>query len=104
MKPGKKVTAEALMAILRDHYEGTEYDATDGYVRGTPNRTKFRTICTASTINAFVVSLDAKRPEPLAVSIWLAMGKPDTTVFVPLYYGVESLPPGAGLGGNDPRL
>ncbi len=101
VKPGAKVTAEALMAILRDHYEGTEYDATDGYVRGTPNRTKFRTICTSSTINAFVASLDAKRPEPLAVLIWLAMGKPDTTVFVPLYGGVESLPPGAGLGGKD---
>jgi len=100
VKPGKKMTAEALMAILRDHYEGTEYDATDGYKTGTPNRTKFRTICTASTINAFVVALAAERPEPLSVSIWLALGKPDTTVFLPLYYGVESLPPGAGLGGN----
>ncbi len=100
VKPGKKVTAEALMAILRDHYEGTEYDATDGYRTGTPNRTKFRTICTATTIDAFIVSLGAKRPEPLSVSIWLAMGKPDTTVFMPLYYGVESLPPGAGLGPN----
>lgn len=98
VKLGKKVTADALMAILRDHYEGTEYDATDGYKTGTPNRTKFRTICTSSTINAFIVSLGAKRPEPLSVSIWLAMGKPDTTVFLPLYYGVESLPPGAGLG------
>jgi dipeptidase len=100
VKPGRKVTAEALMAVLRDHYEGTEYDATDGYKSGTPNRTKFRTICTSSTINAFIVSLGAKRPEPLSVSIWLALGKPDTTVFLPLYYGVGSLPPGAGLGPN----
>jgi len=97
-KPGKKVTAEMLMALVRDHYEGTEYDATDGYKNGTPNRTKFRTICTASTINTFVISLDARKPEPLSVSIWLALGKPDTTVFLPLYYGVESLPEGAGLG------
>ncbi len=97
-KTAKKVTAEALMAILRDHYEGTEYDATDGYKTGTPNRTKFRTICTASTINSFVVSLDPTRPEPISMSIWLALGKPDTTVFLPLYYGEENLPPGAGLG------
>jgi len=97
-KPGKKVTTEMLMALLRDHYEGTEYDATDGYKNGTPNRTKFRTICTASTINSFVVSLDGRKPEPLLVSIWLALGKPDTTVFLPLYNGVESLPEGAGLG------
>jgi dipeptidase len=100
VKLPKKVNAETLMALLRDHYEGTQYDATDGYKTGTPNRTKFRTICTASTINAFVVSLDAKRPEPLSAAIWLAFGKPDTTVFLPLYHGVESLPPGAGLGGT----
>jgi hypothetical protein len=28
------------------------------------------------------------------------MGKPDTTVFLPLYYGVGSLPAGAGFGPN----
>lgn len=97
-KPGKKISAEDLMIILRDHYEGTEYDATDGHKMGSPNRTKFRTICTASTINAFVVSLDRKVPEPLSVSVWVALGKPDTTVFLPIYYGVKSLPSGAGLG------
>jgi len=101
VKPTKEMTVEALKAILRDHYEGTEYDATDGYKTGTPNRTKFRTICTASTINAFVASLSAQRLEPIAASIWLAFGKPDTTVFLPLYYGVRTLPPGAGLGPDE---
>lgn len=95
VEPARKMTAEALMAILRDHYEGTPYDATDGYKTGSPNRTRFRTICTASTINAFVVSLDAGRPEPLATAMWMAVGKPDTTVFLPLYYGVATLPAGA---------
>ncbi len=101
VKPSRKMTADALKAILRDHYEGTEYDATDGYKTGTPNRTKFRTICTASTINAFVVSLSERRPDPIAASIWLAFGKPDTTVFLPLYYGVRALPPGAGSGPDE---
>jgi dipeptidase len=101
VKPGTPMTADTLKAILRDHYEGTEYDATDGYKTGTPNRTKFRTICTASTINAFVVSLSEKQIAPLAASIWLAFGKPDTTVFLPLYYGVRTLPPGAGLGPDE---
>ncbi len=99
-KPGKKISAEDIMIILRDHYEGTEYDATDGYKMGSPNRTKYRTICTASTINSFVVSLRKNRPEPISVSVWLALGKPDTTVYLPLYYGLESLPTGAGLGPN----
>lgn len=98
IKPAKKVAAESLMALLRDHYEGTEYDATNGHATGTPNRTKFRTICTTSTINAFIVSLSAAKPEPLSVSGWIALGKPDTTVFLPIYYGIESLPAGAGIG------
>jgi dipeptidase len=98
VKPEKKITAEALMAILRDHYEGTPYDATDGYKTGTPNHTKFRTICTASTINSFVITPQAPGPWPLGSAIWLALGKPDTTVFLPLYYAVETLPPGAGIG------
>jgi dipeptidase len=97
-KPAKKVTAEFLMGLLRDHCEGTEYDATDAYKTGSPNRTKFRTICTASTINSFVASLNGALPEPISSLVWLAFGKPDTTDYLPVYYGVESLPPGAGLG------
>jgi dipeptidase len=100
-KPAKKVTAESLMTLLRDHYEGTEYDATNGYKTGTPNRTKFRTICTASTINSFVASLNGKLPEPISVMVWLAFGKPDTTVYLPVYDGVENLPPGAGFGSRE---
>jgi dipeptidase len=99
-KAANRVTTESLMALLRDHYEGTAYDATDGYKSGTPNKTKYRTICTATTINSFVASLSASRPEPISISLWLALGKPDTTVYLPLYYGVSSLPLEAGLGTN----
>ena len=97
-KPAKKVAAESLMAVLRDHYEGTEYDATEGYKKGTPNSTKFRCICTATTINSFIASLNAGLPDPISVSLWLAVGRPDTTAYLPVYYGIEALPPGAGLG------
>ncbi|MCX6565473.1 MAG: C69 family dipeptidase [Candidatus Aminicenantes bacterium] len=98
VKPAKKITADFLMAILRDHYEGTPYDATDGYKTGTPNKAKFRTICTATTVNSLIASLNASRPEPLSISLWLTLGKPDTTVFLPMYYAGENLPEGTGLG------
>ncbi|MBC7361493.1 MAG: C69 family dipeptidase [Candidatus Aminicenantes bacterium] len=97
-KPARKVTPEMLMALLRDHYEGTEYDATDGYKNGSPNRTKFRTICTSSTINSFVACLNDKKPKPISILVWLAFGKPDTTIYLPIYYRVEALPEGAGYG------
>jgi dipeptidase len=97
-KPARKVTSEMLMALLRDHYEGTKYDATDGYKNGSPNRTRFRTICTSSTINSFVACLNDKKPEPISILVWLALDKPDTTVYLPIYYGVEKLPDGLGCG------
>ncbi|MGQ9800739.1 MAG: dipeptidase [Candidatus Saccharicenans sp.] len=97
-KPARKVTPEMLMALLRDHYEGTEYDATDGYKNGSPNLTKFRTICTSSTINSFVAVLNAQKPEPLSILLWLALGKPDTTVYLPIYYGISRMPGGLGAG------
>ncbi|MCR4410058.1 MAG: C69 family dipeptidase [Candidatus Saccharicenans sp.] len=97
-KPARQVTAEMLMSLLRDHYEGTEYDATGGYKEGSPNLTKFRTICTSSTINSFVAVLDGQKPEPISILLWLALGKPDTTIYLPLYYGIEKMPEGLGAG------
>lgn len=105
-KPAKKVTPEMLMSLLRDHYEGTPYDATSGYQQGSPNKTKFRTICTASTINSFVACLNNRRPEPLSILVWLAFGKPDTTIYLPVFYHAETLPDGFGTGqtGHDYEL
>jgi len=99
-EPASPITVEKLMAVLRDHYEGTEYDATDGYKLGSPNKTKFRTICTSSTINSFVACLNKQQPELISALTWLAFGKPDTTLYLPLYSGLETLPPGAGFGPN----
>lgn len=99
-KPACKITPKMLMALLRDHYEGTAYDATSGYQQGSPNKTKFRTICTASTINSFVTCLNGQKPEPVSILTWLAFGKPDTTIYLPIYYGLEALPPAAGSGSN----
>lgn len=95
-RPAKKITIADLMELLRDHYEGTEFEATDGYKNGSPNRTKFRTICTSSTINSFVACLNNQKPEPLSILVWLALDKPDTTAFLPVYYGLERLPDGLG--------
>lgn len=99
-QPAQKITPEMLMSLLRDHYEGTEYDATDGYKNGSPNLTKFRTICTSSTINSFVAVLNARKPKPLSILLWLALGKPDTTVYLPIYYGISQMPAGLGAGPN----
>ncbi len=97
-KPARKIRPEMLMSLLREHYEGTEYDATAGYTQGSPNKTRFRTICTSTTINSFVACLNSRRPEALSVLVWLAFGKPDTTIYLPVFYHANNLPEGFGAG------
>jgi len=96
--PGQPVTPEALMDLLRDHYEGTPYDLTEGHRKGTPNASGLRTICTRTTIHALVAQLRDGVPAPLATRLYLSLARPDTTVFVPFYASVRELPPGLGFG------
>lgn len=100
-QPGQKVTPEAMMALLRDHYEGTPYDLTAGYTKGTPNKSGLRTICTRTTIHALVARLRADVPKPLSTLVYLSLAKPDTTAFVPFYASVRELPAGLGFGATD---
>ncbi|MDY0297298.1 MAG: C69 family dipeptidase [Acidobacteriota bacterium] len=89
--PRKKIRLQDLFSLLRDHYEDTPWDLTDGYRTGSPNRTKNRTICTESTQYALVVELGRSLaftetvPDVLRHRIWLALSRPDANAFVPWY-------------------
>lgn len=89
--PRKKIRLQDLFALLRDHYEDTPWDLTDGYRRGSPNRTKNRAICTESTQYSIVVELGRtfsftdSAPDILRNRIWLAMRRPDSNAFAPWY-------------------
>ncbi len=48
VKPKRKISMQDLMGVLRDHYEGTEYDKSLGYTLSTPNRNG-ATICAGGT-------------------------------------------------------
>ncbi|HDP95951.1 MAG TPA: hypothetical protein ENN40_11415 [Candidatus Aminicenantes bacterium] len=89
--PRKKIRLQELFSLLRDHYEDTPWDLTDGYRRGSPNRTKNRTICTESTQYSIVVELGRilsftdSAPDVLRNRIWLALRRPDSNAFAPWY-------------------
>lgn len=102
VKPAKKISVRDLIRLLRDHYEGTRYDVTEGYKKGSPNKTEYRPICVIHTKYALVIENRKNLPAPVATLVWLSIGKPDTSVFLPLYYGVDPLPVGMGLGSNAP--
>jgi len=96
--PSRKLTPRHFMRVLRDHYEDTVYDVTDGYQKGTPNATTERTICTSSTINSTVFQLRGHLPVDVGSLMWISMRRPDGSVYVPWYCGIEDVPPMFALG------
>ena len=90
--PGKKLNPRDLMSLLRDHYEGTEYDLTDGYKKGSPHHTSERTICRMSTDATTVAHLRSWLPPEIGGVLWLSVGTPCSSVYVPYYLGVLEFP------------
>ena len=90
--PGKKLTPRDIMALLRDHYEGTEYDLTQGYGKGSPHHTSERTICRMTTDATSVAQLRGWLPPEIGGVLWLCLGTPCSSVYVPYYLGVLDFP------------
>ncbi|MGQ9559506.1 MAG: dipeptidase [Candidatus Oleimicrobiaceae bacterium] len=97
-RPRKKVSAQELMAVLRDHFEGTELDKSQGYRKGSPHKTGEHTICAPSTQFGFVAHLRSWLPTPVGAVLYLASRRPDVQAFVPWYVGVQNAPPGYAVG------
>lgn len=100
--PKKKIKIEDLFEVLRDHYEGTPHDLTDGYKNGTPNKTEKRTICTDSTQFSFVASLRGDMPPELRCTLWLAFRRPDSNGYTPWFPSISDPPNGYATGTPNP--
>jgi len=90
--PKHKISIQDLMKVLRDHYEGTPLDKSDGYKLGNPYRMNGTTICSGSTQYGFVAQLRSWLPVPIGAVIWLAQYRPDSQAFIPWYLGIETIP------------
>ncbi|MCP5023897.1 MAG: dipeptidase [bacterium] len=97
IKPKQKVSVQALMGVLRDHYEGTKYDLSDGYTECSPNQNG-ATICAGGTSFSTVFQLRADMPVAIGAVMWIAMGRPDASIYVPWYAGMTAIPPGYSTG------
>ncbi len=111
VKPDKPVDVPTLARIMRDAYEGTQFDLTehrafqvDGkkspLARPSGPSELFellkvkpeRALCTPSSGYVFVAQLRQGLPEPLGGCLWFTYGPASTSCFVPIYGGVTSLP------------
>ena len=112
MVPDKKVTVQDLMAVYRDHYEGTPYDlSTDAAAGPFHNPTRWsvrydqmpeevsnwnydweRSIAIYRCSYSFVAQCRDWLPDEIGTVLWYGADSPDTTVRVPLYAGTTDVP------------
>jgi dipeptidase len=107
VKPDKKVGPRDLMALHRDSYEGTEFDATKGLAAGPfGNPTRWstnvrppqgylgweRTISIFRCSHATVIQSRAFLPPWIGGLVWFAEDDPKTSTYVPFYAGLTKVP------------
>lgn len=111
VKPDRPLTVPKLMDLMRDNYEGTEFDLTKQAAFRTGERQSplacpwgppelldllglkpERAICTPTSGYVFVAQLRAELPQSIGNLLWFAYGPANTSCFIPLYAGVTDLP------------
>ena len=113
-KPDKKLSLADVFALMRDHYEGTDYDMTKGIDAGpygTPNRwrpmdwmvdsveyTWERPISTQQTGFSFISQSRSWLPDPVGGVFWYGVDDTYTTCYIPLYCGIDTVPKSFTVG------
>jgi len=111
IKPDKKLTVKDVIDLMRDHFDGTEWDLKKGLAAepfGNPVRWKpltfkiegdtnlyawERPISTQQTAFAFVSQSRSWLPNEIGGVFWYGVDDNYTNVYVPLYCGINYLPP-----------
>jgi len=123
VKPDRPLTVSKLMDVMRDGYEGTQFDLTaqaafkvaDGRSPlacpwGPPELFDLlglkpeRAICTPTSGYVFVAQLRNNAPKAIGNLLWFAYGPANTSCFIPLYAGVTDLPDAWGHPANFTRI
>jgi len=114
IKPDKKLSLADVFALMRDHYEGTEFDMTKGLDAGpygTPNRWRpidwsvdgvqyawERPISTQQTGFSFVSQSRSWLPDGVGGVYWYGVDDTSMTCYVPLYCCIDALPESYTVG------
>ncbi len=114
IEPDEKLSLRDVFDIMRDHYEGTPYDMTKGLDAGpygTPNRwrpmnwniddvdyTWERPISTQQSGFSFVSQSRRGMPDPIGGVLWYGVDDTYFTCYVPLYCGINEVPPSYARG------
>jgi len=111
VKPDRKVSVQALTLVMRDYYEGTQFDVTehpafnpDGkrspLARPFGSRDLFDLVgikperCIGSETSGYVYISQIRDwlPDPVSGCMWFTLGPSFTSCFAPVYSGVTKIP------------
>lgn len=114
IKPDKKLTARDVMELMRDHFEGTDLDMTkdigagpyDLPYRWRPLTWKVdgqeylneRATSTQQTGFSFVAQSRSWLPDPIGGILWFGVDDTYSTVYVPMYCGINKVPHSFAVG------
>jgi dipeptidase len=117
VKPDRKLAASDLMEFMRDHYEGTPLDMTQDVGAG-PHRLPYRwrpltweangqtycnerAVATQQTGYSFVSESRNWLPDPIGGIFWFGVDDAATTVYNPMYCGIQRVPEQFEVGNGD---
>ncbi len=108
IKPDKKLALQDVFDLIRDHYEGTEFDMTKGIAAGpfgSPFRCRplfwetdsakyswERPVSSYNTAFSFVAQARNFLPDGVGGIVWFGVDETYTTCYVPLYCGISEIP------------
>jgi len=114
IKPDRRLSVQDVMALMRDHYEGTPLDMTSGLdagpygspLRARPMTFKLdgetytweRPISTQQTGCSFVAHSRSFLPDWVGGVLWYGVDDTFTSCYVPLYAGISAVPPSFARG------
>jgi dipeptidase len=117
IKPDKKLSLADVFALMRDHYEGTDFDMRKGIDAGpygSPNRWRplswmhdsveyiwERPISTQQTGYSFVSQSRSNLPDAAGGVLWYGMDDTYMTCYVPLYCSITDIPKSFTVGSLD---
>ena len=108
IKPDKKISVHDVMSLMRDHYEGTEFDMSKGAAAGpysSPYRCSpltwtvddehyfnERPISTYQTGFSFVSQLRSFLPNEIGGILWFGLDDTYMTLYTPMYCSITDIP------------
>lgn len=112
VKPDQQLSLKDVIALMRDKYQGTEFDPADG-IKGGPFKnpnlyTGFniagetyngpRCISVSKVEYTTVAVSRDWLPDPIGGVVWLSFGAQDTSCYMPIYAGATELPASFSVG------